>query len=427
APLSKLHSNATLDTTSKCDACRADKIVTKEEACEKEVSKASSSKTQPEKSKANASKTQPMKLPKASTSEAVKSSKANTLEIKSGKVFKAVGPKANGKDKASNSAKKVTRIESDEDSEEELLAKTRKLLATPSVPPPTTSPSKSPRMQVEVILKSPAPAKPKNGKSTSAIKAKSKLQRAPMADHDSDEEVVEEPRCKHKAQDPPDELPAKQQRLTGTCTPAPVETDEEQELERLKARARPKPCPPPAPKPEVETQPESAEDKDHSNERSLCDPTPKPEPEVKQPAKGTKAKLTSSKAHRKHSSRAPTPHPQAETDQAAEETEPDPEPSKQKSTRRSKVPECPSEVDKPKEDEDEDEDEDGLKPERKPPKKRSRQDQCAQSPEASDPTPEVEKATTAKKAAFKSAPKPTASKTSEDAALPLEPMIIDGS
>ncbi|KAG8726696.1 hypothetical protein FRC11_014683, partial [Ceratobasidium sp. 423] len=201
-PLSKLRSNATSDMTSKRNARRADKIVAKEEARKKEASKASSLKTQPEKSKANASKTQPVKPPKASASEAMKSSKADTLEIKSGKVFKAVGPKANGKDKASNSAKKVTRIESDEDSEEELLAETRKLLAAPSVPPPTASPSKSPRMQVEVVLKSPAPAKPKNGKSTSVIKAKSKLQRAPTADHDSDEEVVEEPRRKRKAQDP---------------------------------------------------------------------------------------------------------------------------------------------------------------------------------------------------------------------------------
>ncbi|KAG8737404.1 hypothetical protein FRC11_002072, partial [Ceratobasidium sp. 423] len=370
-PLSKLRSNATSDTTSKRDACRADKIVAKEEVREKEVSKASSLKTQP------------MKPPKASALEAVKSSKADTSEIKSGKVFKAVGPKANGKDKALNSAKKVTRIESDEDSEEELLAETRKLLAAPLVPPPTASPSKSPCMQVEVVLKSLALAKPKNGKSTSAIKAKSKLQRVPMADHDSDEEVVEEPRRKCKAQDP---------------------------------------CPPPAPKPKVKTQPESAEDKDRSNKHSLHDPTPEPEPKVKQPAKGTKAKPTSSKAHRKHSSHAPTPHPQAETDQAAEETEPDPELSKQKalnehsrsfkhtrcpktpspepgideddedeyqsssetnrpkkrarqdqSTRHSKVPERPSEVDEPKEDEDEDKD--GLKPKREPPKKRSRQDQ----------------------------------------------------
>ncbi|KAG8698345.1 hypothetical protein FRC11_014493, partial [Ceratobasidium sp. 423] len=148
-PLSKLRSNATLDTTSKRDARRADKIVAEEEVHEKEASKASSSKTQP------------VKPPKASASEAVKLSKADTLEIKSGKVFKAVGPKANSKDKASNSAKKVTHIESDEDSEEELLAETHKLLAAPSVPPPTASPSKSPRMQVEVVLKSPAPAKPK--------------------------------------------------------------------------------------------------------------------------------------------------------------------------------------------------------------------------------------------------------------------------
>ncbi|KAG8684347.1 hypothetical protein FRC11_012226, partial [Ceratobasidium sp. 423] len=188
----------TPDTTLKCDACQADKIVTKEESHEKEVSKASSLKTQ-------------LKKPKTNLSECVKPSKASTLGATSGKVVKPMTSKENANAKALNFVKKVTHLELDEDSEEELPAKTHKLLAMPSVLPPTMSLYKSPHMQVEVILKSPAPAKPKNGKSSSAIKAKSKLQHAPTANHNSDEEVVEEPQCKHKAQDSSNEPPAKQQ------------------------------------------------------------------------------------------------------------------------------------------------------------------------------------------------------------------------
>ncbi|KAG8715648.1 hypothetical protein FRC11_001914 [Ceratobasidium sp. 423] len=230
-----------------------------------------------------------------------------------------------------------------------------------TLPPLTTSPSKS-----------PAPVKPK-----AATKLKSKLQHAPTVGRDSDDEVitVEEPGRKRKAKDTPGEPPAKQQRSTGTHALAPVETDEEQELERpKKARARPRARPPPAPEPEVETQPESAEDEDRLNERSPRDPTSEPEPEVKQPAK---AKSTSSKARRKHSSRAPTPHPRTETDQTAEETEetePDPEPFKQKRARRPKTPSS-----EPKIDED-DGDEYQPSSESDRPKKRACQDRLQDDP-----------------------------------------------
>ncbi|KAG8682773.1 hypothetical protein FRC11_014411 [Ceratobasidium sp. 423] len=76
-----------------------------------------------------------------------------------------------------------------------------------------------------------------------------------------------------------------------------------------------------------------------------------------------------------------------------------------------------------------DQDQDEPKPKHKLPKKRSRQDERAQSPEVSDPTPEVEKAVGAKKAAFKLAPRPTtakspAPKTSKEMAPPSEPPII---
>ncbi|KAG8681552.1 hypothetical protein FRC11_000973, partial [Ceratobasidium sp. 423] len=307
--VSKSRTGTASNATSKRDARRADKIVAEEESREK-ASKAGASKT--EKSKAGTSKTQPEKS-KANVSAPVKSSKAGTSEVKSGKVFKPVAPKENDKAKASNSVKKITRIESDEDSEEELLAKTRKLLAAPSVPLPTASPSKSPRMAFEgVVLKSPAPVKPKvraslplaqartsqqGGKvMTSTTKVKSKLQHAPTPDHDSDDEVVEEPRRKRKAKDTPNEPPAKQQQLTKTPAraPEPIETDEEQEPVLPKRTARPKPLPPPAREPEIESQPDSTADKARSNKRPPRDLTPEsePEPEAKRP------KSTSSKAQK---------------------------------------------------------------------------------------------------------------------------------
>ncbi|KAG8739628.1 hypothetical protein FRC11_000604 [Ceratobasidium sp. 423] len=76
-----------------------------------------------------------------------------------------------------------------------------------------------------------------------------------------------------------------------------------------------------------------------------------------------------------------------------------------------------------------DQDQDEPKPKHKLPKKRSHQDQHAQSPEVSDPTPKVEKAVGAKKAAFKLAPRLTtakspAPKTSKEMVPPSELLIV---
>ncbi|KAG8682219.1 hypothetical protein FRC11_000107, partial [Ceratobasidium sp. 423] len=288
--VSKSRTGTTSNTTSKHDTCRADKIVAEEESCEK-ASKASTSKTKKskagasktEKSEAGASKTQPKKS-KANVSAPMKSSKAGMLEVKSGKVFKPMVPKENDKATASNSVKKITCIKLDEDSEEELLAKTHKLLAAPSVPLPTTSPSKSPCMAFEgVVLKSPALVKPK-----------------------------------------PNKPPAKQQQLMKTPAHVPelIETDKEQEPALPKRTACPKLLPLPACEPEIESQPDSTADKACSNKCPPHDLTPEsePEPEAKWP------KSTSSKAQ-KHS---PTPKPKVQAKQAPKETKPDPEPSKQK-------------------------------------------------------------------------------------------------
>ncbi|CAE6529481.1 unnamed protein product, partial [Rhizoctonia solani] len=62
-------------------------------------------------------------------------------------------------------------------------------------------------MQVEVVLKSPAPVKPKQSD-------KSQAKHAPVADRDSDDELVNEPKRKRKARDVVDDRSTKQQRST---------------------------------------------------------------------------------------------------------------------------------------------------------------------------------------------------------------------
>ncbi|KDN35560.1 hypothetical protein RSAG8_11475, partial [Rhizoctonia solani AG-8 WAC10335] len=137
-----------------------------------------------------------------------------------------------------NLATKLRCIELELGSDGELIKSTRKLLesAPGNYTSSTGSPVKSPRMQVEVVLKSPAKAK---GKGNTAKKPeKSKMR------HDSDDEMVKAPQHKRKAQDIPDEPPSKQQRIAAASF---ASEPEEQEPEPPKTSARPKPRPRPAP------------------------------------------------------------------------------------------------------------------------------------------------------------------------------------
>ncbi|EUC61415.1 hypothetical protein RSOL_394410, partial [Rhizoctonia solani AG-3 Rhs1AP] len=129
-----------------------------------------------------------------------------------------------------------------------------------SLPPHLTLLAKWTCMEVKVVLKSPAPTKSK-GKEPTVVKAlESKPCHAPMAYHNPDCEVTEEPQHKHKATE---------MQLTVARAQLGHKTimDEEQCQEQPK-RARPKMCPPPAPEPTVDPAPAELEDRQvTTNER----------------------------------------------------------------------------------------------------------------------------------------------------------------